>query len=531
MQTKYVLTLYLLMLLAGFAQAEYQEKVYSGWLHSGDNFTASGKSFTVDLDEFSEKISVSLNGYNLLIDKGYCEEIINLSICFNGMNVSYRNYTLHEDIYKANIAVYSLFANIEATMTIEDSELLIGERTDVNLVIENTGSIVANNIKYSDSFEGFDILTMDGCIIRNKIISWTGSLVPNRKKECSWNLEAVSGTTFISNSSITYFNGNIIKSVSPSMTSIKVKDYSLNILFNSSKDEPNVGDTVNLSIKLRDNHTTEKTSNIKFYLSIPSELSVIDEKGLNKQDNKYIWSGSLEPGEEKNLLILLRVERTGKHSLESYALFDVNGLTKRVDRTKEIEGNIDELDISFKIADKTLNPLEETNIKVFIVNPGKETLKSISASVYSDIEGVSIKQVDIEEIEGKSDYQLLDVDFVAPGMPAKYFIFANVTYETMFGQKIYSQATEEINVVTNQTLNESLNTSSTIEKVESLAGDSEEPIKEVEQIEEVKEETIKLSPLPKIKAVLTYNRVAFILVDILLVILIFFVFTRIKKSR
>jgi hypothetical protein len=140
----------------------------------------------------------------------------------------------------------------------------------------------------------------------------------------------------------------------------------------------------------------------------------------------------------------------------------------------------------------------------------------------------------IRKLNTKNTPQLAAIGifyFVALGMPAKYFIFANATYETLFGQKLYSQATGEINVVlpgTNQTLNESLNTSSTIEKVESLAGDSEEPAEEVKQVEE---ETVKLSPLPKIKAVLTYNKVAFILVDIFLVILIFFVFTRIKKSR
>ena len=94
---RYIILLFLLIFLAGPAKAEYKKEVYNDWLYSGDSFTANGKNFVVDLDEFSEKVSVSLNGYNLFIDRGYCEEIANLSICFNGMNVSYRNYTLHQD--------------------------------------------------------------------------------------------------------------------------------------------------------------------------------------------------------------------------------------------------------------------------------------------------------------------------------------------------------------------------------------------------------------------------------------------------
>ncbi|MDP7140807.1 MAG: hypothetical protein QF362_04825 [Candidatus Woesearchaeota archaeon] len=230
MQAKYIPTIFLLILLAGFAKAGYQEEVYNSWLHSGEGFTVNSKSFIVELDEFSEKVSVKLNGYNLFIDRGYCEEIANLSICFNGMNVSYRNYTLHQDVYQAGVAVYSLLANIEATMTIEDGELLIGERTDVDITMENTGSLTANSIKYLDVFDGFNILNMEGCMVRNKEVIWTGDLAVNRKKECSWTIEAINKTTFNSNNSISYFNGNSTKTISPTTTNIRVKDYSLNIV-------------------------------------------------------------------------------------------------------------------------------------------------------------------------------------------------------------------------------------------------------------------------------------------------------------
>ncbi|MAG08194.1 hypothetical protein CMO89_01870 [Candidatus Woesearchaeota archaeon] len=432
-----ILLLFLIVFLVRPAYGESREKIYDDWLHTDESFTAANKTFVIGIDQPADSASVNLNGYGLIIERGVCEDIANLSICLNALNVSYRNFTQHEDVYKAKIAVYSYLADLELTRAIEESELSIGETTKVSIVIKSTGRLIASDIEYSDTFNDFDILDMDGCNIRGKSVVWAGSLPVDREVRCSWKIKAKNKASFSSNASLTYYNGVETITESSDTISVNVQDYSLKILFNLSRDKLEVGETSNISIILRNNHSTENLNNIYFYLDIPDGLEVLEKSRLTKQDQTYTLRDSLDLDEERKLFVMLKAKYPGKYSLESYARFGVGSLTKRVDKTEELEVYLDNLSISFKITNKVLSLFEKTNIKAYVANPNKGTLSDISAFINSNIVGIDIETINIEEIIGKSNYKLIDVDFTAPNISHQYFVFVNASYKSLSGQKFH----------------------------------------------------------------------------------------------
>jgi len=541
-----ILILLLLIFLVKPAYGEYKEKIYDDWLDTGKSFTTNNKTFTIGIDEFTDSASVNFNGFGLIIYRGVCEDIANLSICINSLNVSYRNNTLYKDIYKAKIVVYSYLPKLEVTRTTEDTELMMGEKTGIDLVIKNTGSLIANDIEYLEEFKDFDILDMTGCYIRGKSVVWTGSLLVDREAKCSWKIKANKRTSFKTNASVTYFDGEKTKTLSPSPISINVQDYSLKILFNLSKDKLEVGETSNLSIRLRNNHSSEVLSNIYFYLDIPNGLEVLEKKRLTKQDKTYTWRGSLEPDEEKKLFILLKGKNTDKYSIESYARFDIDSLTKRTDKTEMLEIYLDNLEISFKITNKTLSPLEKTNIKVYAVNPNNGVFNDISTFINSNIVSISMETIEVDEIIGKSNYKLIDVDFTAPNISHEYFISINASYKTMFGQKFNSYDIEHINVVLPEAEDQILNITQniSIEETETSANITQQEnftteysgLNESDEGLDEEKSIRKLLPSLNLKEI-TYklkqnlSKVIFILVDIVIILLIIFVILKIKREK
>jgi len=541
MVKKILLLSVVLLFLANFVCADYSELVASVINYSGTHFYVDDRRFDLGVNLPQNKISLDIEGLGgIIIGNDTCSVIGNYSICLKNIVYGYHNYTTDTIQYKAILEVHEFIAYLTATKEITKTSLLIGDDTRVSTLIKNTGSVTASNVEFVDNFEDFEISEVMGCSLTGTGVRWDGYLHPGDSHMCSFTIKATKSTSLTSYGQVTYYNGRLLKVVSPNGVTVAVADYSLRVLSNISKNLIEIGDNSTLNITITNNHGTETLFVYEFSINVPFGLKILKKSStLDIMNNKYIWLGSLPASESVNLYLILKGELAANYTINEYADYMVENLRYKSEVNENINVYLDEPKIVIQSAEE-LNPGEKTRIKVYVMNPSsKYIFKDLDVEFTSNVPGISASRKTIKELKKKSHETIYEGDFIAPEIEDEtdYYLSVHIDYKSIYNQYMKLDKENHITIKQETTI-PVVADNATVEMEEEEVEDTQQEEKDDEGIKEqtsVQEETplllsSKEELTEKVSKILDRFSISplFILIDLITFGLIIFAFIKIK---
>jgi len=447
------------------AYAEYSEDVYSGVLRSGDNFTLDGHRFQIDINYNLNKISVEAEGLGgIVVSNDSCSDVGNYSICLNNIEFGYYNTTTHLDYYKATIDIHEYLALISATKEISKTSLLIGETSRVIVTILNSGSVTANNLVYDDSFANFSLSDVTGCSYNSNRIRWEGSLQSDKSITCSYTITATQATTLQSYGTITYYNGKDSKSLQTPAAVITVSDYPLAIVKNISKNNINLNENATINITLINSHVSYPMDVNKFTIDVPFGLKILGKSTeLKLLNNKYTWTGTLQPEESVTFFLILQGELQDTYLLEQNSDYRINNFEYQQESQTPLNVTITQPKIIFQKKDIMYSG-EDVHIKVYITNSGSDYIfKELQVDFSTNLPGIQGLKKIFSELKKDSYETIFETDFSAPQVrnETSFYLKIKANYESIYNQYLQLENESSIRIlpasakVVNMTVNNS----------------------------------------------------------------------------
>jgi len=438
-----------LLILMPNAFSIYEELVYSGTVDSGDTVEIENKLFEFNIDPVSNKVSVQINVSGIIVASGRCEIKDNFDVCIKNISFSYRNLTDYRDIYKAEVNIYQIKSKIDVTHTIGKSNILIGEETTVELTIENTADVAAEDVLATIKLPSSILATdLEGCKKTFDSIVFNEDVHPAQIKKCTYKIRGLVGGDFELATNVTYFNG--IETVSATVKTIDggVYNHSLKISSKLNESKFNIGKKLNLTIKIEninDEHDLKITS---FKIKIPQDLLLIKKpKDTIRNDRILSWSGSLAANDHKNFLIQLQSKRTGNHSVIAEASYKVSKFLRSAKSKSIVEVYCDCPYILYDLSEQITMPEQKTGLRAFIVNPGKtQDFKNVKINYNTNIPDIPDFSVTYRDIKHLQSIRIFGSPFIGPNADEIYHFNITATYESEDGQIFVQKANIEIKV-------------------------------------------------------------------------------------
>ena len=438
MLKKRLFTIVFLLLLPSVLSLT-EESLYSGTIKDGEKVNAG--NFEFDFKVASEGgVFIRYNGKGIIIMEGDCKYKDNLHFCVGDISWAYRNVELWKDIYQAEVDIWVLKGELEITKTIEKTKLLIDDTSQIETLLQNTGSEAIQNVVFKDDYpDSIRITNIEGCSFNKKSnsVEWEGDLAPQVKKSCSYTLSGLQAVKHDSKAEASYFDGVTVQNAYSDEVEIEVQNYSLQTETSLSKDRVGIGDPVNFSIVLENINNEEEISVLSFKVDIPATLKILKRKELTKKGQTLSWRGDLESNEKKNLTMELQAIRIGNTPIYIEKQYRVGKFTRRFTETLNMNVYCDCLTINYEVSDEIV-PGKETNFKVTLSNPSyKNKFKDVKIDVSSDIPFA-------EELT--NFYQVFDIgknrvlyDYKIKVPEQGYYYNISVNYKSEYGQYFTSK--------------------------------------------------------------------------------------------
>lgn len=499
------------------------EEIHNKWHYSEESFIANQINFTL-LGVTDSQIDIKFNGKELFINNGTCKESELLEICVNNIKLGYYNGTTEKYFYQAEIKINQITSELELSRTLEPNSFLIGEESEIEVVIKNIGSRTAEDVVYEDKFP----LTVDidngfGCRTRDHTIFWEGSLQSEESKTCSYKITANAKTDYKSKAKLTYNNGFEIKELSSNEVTITVPDNSLKITTSYKRVE--IGETINFKIKLENINEDNDISIKLLKLKIPKIMEII-EKPINfiKKSDSLRWYGDLEKNKTQEFTFILKSERSGTYTIEQEVIFVINKIRKNLYNKDDLIVLVLDPYIFVSLEDSYL-PQQKGNFTLEIENPSK---KYKFDNIKIKIEGFLNLEQQLGNLNKGAKLTMFDAEFTAPNTTGTYPIQITMTYATIYNEVLKLKKTANIEVKT-ETLKD-------VEKDTGKTEESNETVKEeLKPGEDIKEETpakIELKPGEVIeKTYLNQTPVWVIIIIILFLVIDFFLAISIYRKK
>ncbi|MBL7054497.1 hypothetical protein ISS05_01940 [Candidatus Woesearchaeota archaeon] len=363
-----------------------EESLYSGTVKDGE---------IVSVDDFEFKFTVASEGgviieygtQRTLVMENNCKYKDNFHICVGDISFSYRNVSRWYDVYEAVIDISVVKGTLTITKTIEKTKLLIGETSEIELFLENTGSKEVQNIIFKDSYpSSIGITGIEGCAFNrnNNSIELKGSLIPHVKESCSYTLTGLEAVEYDSKAEASYFDSIAAQTAYSDEVEIKVYNYSLQFEHSLNSSALEIGKFINFSFVL-ENIYDENIAVSYFKIDIPSGLKILKSKDLNQQGQTLSWGGELESNEKRNFTVELQAVKTGNTPIYIWKKYQVEKLTREFKDPININIYCSCISISHEISDKPIAG-KETTFKVYLSNPSYiNDFKDLRIDVSSNI--------------------------------------------------------------------------------------------------------------------------------------------------
>ncbi len=415
----------------------YSESVYSGTIEDRDIINISDHLFEFRIDPISSKVYIEIDISGVIIASGECKIKDNFYICIRNVSFSYRDYTDYHDVYKALLDVSQIKSKIDVTNTIEQNNLLIDEETIAELAIENTAGVVAEDVTAVLKIpSSVSVTDLEGCKKISENIIFNANVYPTQIRICTYKVKGLSAGDFELKANITYFDGIEQISTTSSTISGKVYPYSLKISPKLNKSKFDIQEKFNITIDIENINDQYDLRITTLNIKIPEKLLLLKKPKDATGNNRLIsWSGTLEAGEKKTLVVQLQSQITGNYSVPIEASYKISKFLRSAKNISNIEVYCDCPYITHEFSQQIAAPDQRVSLKAFVANPSKiHNFRNVKLSYITNIPSIQDFSTAYASIRPFESIMIFDSPIITPSLNEIYYFNITVIYKSAANQ-------------------------------------------------------------------------------------------------
>ncbi len=461
-----------------------EKVIFDTDLKTGDHTAVDGTNFSVVINEHTNKTFVSVDGYNFIIKTGKCAMEGDIVACVADM---WETEDFNQDMFKWEHAIrFNMSRKIpDVTLTADytKTQLLIGERSNVNIIWGNQGDKPATGMRLSYKYPGFiKIISVEGCEEKNGVVSWAGTLEPLAENICQLKIAATSVGEANAVAELTYNDGFSTRKSEVKKT-LKGKGYVVDVKAELFGENFSVGDTTTLNLSFK---PLTMIKSFYYGVTFPDGVEILDEPNFFRIiEGKYVYDTTID--ENEFYLFDLRFDYQGNFSIISEVKYQVDDLFHEFIEQTNFSAKGDNLAL-MKLTDK---------FEFYIINPTPKDYVDLELSYIIDGRPYSISYDRINRTRN------IQVEFNYVGEKTDVPVEISMVYKTLEGQILEANASMEFHID------------------EEIDEEIQEPL---ENNEEIVEES-----KPESKGTILGVAIAFILIIIVIIVIIFRVMA--KKGK
>jgi len=419
-------------------------QLFDDWVEEGDDFKAGDVKIDVSWTGQSAFLESELGSKDVPL--GECRNLPPINICFDDTRLTLDGDVVPDNINsqdtktELHLIVTSKLGDLEINRDIADRTILIGQKVDIKLTIENIGEGTASEIEFSDDFpSSVEVRKLSGCTLEDNEVTWTGLLRSGAKTICEYEVLGVKDKRFSSVAQAEYYNG-IEDEKARDSQSVEILDYVLEIWTDAKTAKIQASDEVKATINAF-SHYEQPIEVNRLQLHVPPGLRVTDRGDFNAQ---MYWKGTIEPEANLTFNITLLAFRTGEHVLNLSADYKTENVRQAVDSTKKFRIQPDvETQLDWNTVSAKLN--QPFTLKAELLNTGDKPIYNVGAVGSTDMPGLTLPPTSIQTLGVRNNYYLLDLEHV-PDTAGSFYIRLNVTYRNSQGEEFQKQLSQTVNV-------------------------------------------------------------------------------------
>ncbi len=434
-----------LLCCASLGYASYITEEFDGWVYQNYTWKAAGYNFSAFV--VGPKVQIKSELGMVILENGKCEDLENFHFCIDDYEYEYLDKTLAKVYDRFNLVISAKRPNIDITRTVSEDSIIIGQTSTIMTRVVNTGSIDADVYLYDD-IPGFEISSVDGCMINGTIISWKGTLGMSKDHTCTYVIKAINKTSQKTFASIRYFDGSSVKTDSSVSKIISVPDYELRLMTALDKKNITVGDEVMLAVMV--NNTLPDTSLTLNLLSIKIPRTMTISKtpfGINKfSEYELRKTVNLEPLEGESYNITLKALETGNTSIETRARYTVSQMTRNMERKDPLNVYFDEANVNIIMDNNSLEAGKKEDVRINLNNPSsKSSFYEVKTVIRSDFRELNMEKK-YAALNKKNFEELFNGKVTVPSGIDTAFINITVEYQTYYNEKFRLEESRKYSV-------------------------------------------------------------------------------------
>ncbi len=407
------------------------ESVFSGTIYDKEVKDIEGKEFKFRVSEAG--ITVDIEGAGVIVKTGGCKMRDSFSICVTNTSFAYKNITTYEDIYQAIIEIHVKKSALTLSKNIEKEEILIDEETNVEIILENTADIPAEQVKLTERYPNeIFVSSPEGCSVSFNTIKFEGQVGPNKIRSCKYKIKGLQPIIYESEIKISYFDGFEEKEISSTDT-VTVLNYSLNVDFINEFDDITIGDEKNFSLILENINENGGISVTSFKLKIPDAFAIEQRPSDMKEKNNILtWTGKIEKNEKINLTGILTAKKSGSQIFEIDASYKAGKFSRKFNKKYRYTTDCNCPFFVYELGSNI--PGKKTNFKVLIKNPNPLIFRNLKVDYDTNIPGIEDFSTVIEGVGGNSAVEILNAEIIIPEEKQEYYFNISASYRSYYNE-------------------------------------------------------------------------------------------------
>lgn len=512
---------------------------FSGTVNDGDKVEIAGKTFEFRIDSVSSKVLVEIDASGVIVNNGECKLRDRFNICVQDISFSYKNLTTYRYVYKALIEVYRLKSTIKATISIEKDEILIDEETIVELSIENTADISAEDVMATINLPSSILVTdVIGCKLVSGNVVFKDNVHPTQIRKCTYKIRGLTADDFELKANISYNDGTEIKSLSSNGVDVKVYNYSLKISSNENKTSFNIGEKINLTIKVENINGEYDLDVTTLSIKIPEKLLLLKRPPNTRGTRKIIsWSGSLGPEENKEFLLQLQGLVTKNYTVSTEASYKINKFLRKTKEDVNIEVKCDCPYIKHEFSNEIVVPEQGSVLLANIINPSSaNSFSNVKLDFVTNVPGIEEYSKVYNTIRPGEIIKIFDSSIIGPSLGQFYYFNITASYESANNQVFVVKDNIIIKIPEEEKIKEIIEEGPEgeieEEKTEEVALETKKPEELIEEEEkEIQEEELRITIIDEEKEPIKAYAILGFIAALFFILVLVFTFRRKKGIK
>ena len=432
--------LVLFILSSSFIEAK---KLHGDYHFSGEPFEVDDSVYMVThFNLFDETVILDVNENSYVITNGDCKVTPTMRYCIDEIYRDVENSDEDDPIkFEEGVVYAGIYVRIETrgpdisiSREFSTTSPELNEVITVTVTVENDGDEGTDSFIFMDSLPQGVIITSSssGTERTSRRVMYDSNIPLDGEKTFTYSFKITDYIEITSEPTAHYVYEGATTNVSVSSKKIEVsKPYKLTVTLAPKTIEAT--DQSALSVKV-ENTVSDEIDIKELRITIPSYISVQTKPGeLDKKNEKYYWSGSIESDEYKLLNFVLRPVKSGKYEIPAYIhVVDSESKEFTENKTVTLTSEIEDLKPILSVRDKSVSEGGSFRVAFSIENANEKVgFRNIQASVKSILFSDMDAQLD-ELLPGQIETLIVNDDLAAPFLDdtTKYDIEASGTYGT-----------------------------------------------------------------------------------------------------